>query len=188
MPEGVFNAVSVAQVVARLTPENAIFADEGGTSSGPMMSRMARARPWTHLPLTGGSIGQGLPLAVGAALAAPDRKVIATHGDGGAAYTMQALWTMAREKLDVTVVIFANRSYAILNIELKRVGAIGAGPKALSMLDLHNPELNWAAIASGMGVESSRATSCSEFAAQYESAMKQKGPRLIEAIIQSLSI
>jgi acetolactate synthase-1/2/3 large subunit len=188
MPEGAFNAVSIAQVIARLTPENAIFADEGGTSSGPMNTRMARARPWTHLPLTGGSIGQGLPLAVGAALAAPDRKVISTHGDGGAAYTLQALWTMAREKLDVTVVIFANRSYAILNIELKRVGAIGAGPRALSMLDLHNPELSWTKIASGMGVEATRATTCAEFASQYESAMKQRGPRLIEAIIEPLSI
>ena len=79
---------------------------------------MARARPHTHLALTGGSIGQGLPLAVGAAIAAPDRKVICPHGDGGAAYTMQALWTMAREKLDVMIVIYANRSYAILNIEL----------------------------------------------------------------------
>jgi acetolactate synthase-1/2/3 large subunit len=101
---------------------------------------------------------------------------------------MQSLWTMAREKLDVTVIIFANRSYAILNIELKRVGAIGAGPKALSMLDLHNPELNWVQIANGMGVEASRATSCAEFSAQYESAMKQRGPRLIEAMIEPLSI
>ena len=88
----------------------------------------------------------------------------------------------------MTVIIFANRSYAILNIELKRVGAIGAGPKALSMLDLHNPELSWAQIANGMGVEASCATTCAEFVAQYESAMKQKGPRLIEAIIQPLSV
>jgi len=183
MPEGIFNAVSVAQVIARLTPENAIFADESATSGGPLMSKLARGRPFTHLPLAGGSIGQGLPVAVGAALAAPDRKVISTHGDGGAAYTMQSLWTMAREKLDVTVVIYANRSYAILNIELQRVGAITAGPKALSMLDLHNPELNWMQIACGMGVEASRATSCAEFAAQYASAMNQRGPRLIEAII-----
>lgn len=152
------------------------------------MSKLARARAYTHLPLTGGSIGQGLPVAVGAALAAPDRKVISTHGDGGAAYTVQSLWTMAREMLDVTVVIFANRSYAILNIELKRVGAIQVGPRALSMLDLRNPELNWTQIANGMGVEASRACSCSEFAAQYESAMKQRGPRLIEAMIEPLSI
>jgi acetolactate synthase-1/2/3 large subunit len=96
---------------------------------------------------------------------------------------MQALWTMAREKLDITTVIYANRSYAILNIELQRVGAIGAGPKALSMLDLHNPEMNWVKIAEGLGVEASRATSCEEFAAQYASAMSQRGPRLIEVMI-----
>jgi len=119
-------------------------------------------------------------MAVGAAIAAPDRKVICPHGDGGAAYTMQALWTMAREKLDVTVLIYANRSYAILNVELARVGAIGAGPKARSMLDLHNPEMNWVKIAEGLGVEASRATTSEEFAAQYASAMAGRGPRLIE--------
>ena len=144
---------------------------------------LARARPHSHMPVTGGSIGQGLPLAVGAAIAASGRKVVSPHGDGGAAYTLQALWTMARENLDITTVIYANRSYAILNIELQRVGATGAGPKALSMLDLHKPEMNWVQLAQGMGVEASRATSNEEFAAQYGSAMKQRGPRLIEVMI-----
>ena len=118
-------------------------------TSGLSPLALACSRP--HTPLAGGgSIGQGLPLAVGAALAAPDRKVICPHGDGGAAYTMQALY------LDVTTVIYANRSYAILNIELQRVGVGAVGPRALSMLDLHNPEMNWAKIASGLGVEASR--------------------------------
>ncbi len=183
MPHGSLNAVSVAQIIARLTPDNAIYADESATASWPLLTHLARARPHTHLPLAGGSIGQGMPLAIGAALAAPARKVVCPHGDGGAAYTLQALWTMARENLDVITVIYANRSYAILNIELQRVGAVHVGAKALSMLDLHNPELNWTQIASGMGVEASRATTCAEFAAQYESAMKSKGPRLIEAMI-----
>jgi acetolactate synthase I/II/III large subunit len=183
MPGGALNAVSVAQIIARLTPENAIYADESATSSGPLLMNLAHARPHTHLPLAGGSIGQGLPLAVGAALAAPERKVVCPHGDGGAAYTLQALWTMAREKLDVTIVVYANRSYAILNIELQRVGVTNVGPKALAMLDLHNPEINWTQIATGLGVEASRATTCSEFAAQYQSAMKRSGPRLIEAMI-----
>lgn len=184
IPTGALNAASVAQLIARLTPEHAIFSDESATSSASLLSCLARARPYTHLPLAGGAIGQGLPVALGAALAAPDSKIIATHGDGGAAYTMQSLWTMAREKLNVTTVIFANRSYAILNIELKRVGASQVGPKALSMLDLQNPELNWTQIASGMGVEASRATTCEQFAAQYESAMKHSGPRLIEAMLE----
>jgi len=180
LPKGALNMITAAQVIAALTPENVIFAEEAATSSLPLLAALPRARPNTHLALTGGSIGDGMPMAVGAAIAAPDRKVICPHGDGGAAYTMQALWTMAREKLDVTVVVYANRSYAILNVELARVGAIGAGPKALSMLDLHNPEMNWVKIAEGLGVEASRATTSEEFASQYESAMKTKGPRLIE--------
>ena len=183
LPAGSLNSLSVAQIIARLTPDHAIYADESNTASLPLLMTLARARPHTHLPLAGGSIGQGLPLAVGAALAAPDRKVICPHGDGGAAYTMQALWTMAREKLDVTTVIYANRSYAILNYEMFRVGVAAVGENARAMLDLHNPEMNWVQIAGGLGVEASRATTAEEFAAQYESAMKHRGPRLIEAMI-----
>jgi acetolactate synthase-1/2/3 large subunit len=183
LPTGRLTALAVAQAIAHLTPDNSVFSDESATSGFPLAMMMSRARPHDHLALTGGAIGQGLPLAVGAALACPDRKVICPHGDGGAAYTLQALWTMAREKLDITTVIYANRSYAILNIELQRVGAIGVGPKALSMLDLHNPEMNWTSIASGLGVEASRAETAEQFNAQYASAMKQRGPRLIEAMI-----
>ncbi len=182
-PTGALNAMTAAQIIARETPDNAIYADESATSALPLLMMLARARPHTHLPLAGGSIGQGLPLAVGAALAAPDRKVICPHGDGGAAYTLQALWTMARENLNVTTVIYANRSYAILNIELQRVGAGAVGSKALSLLDLHNPEMNWVQIARGFGVEASRAESVEEFTAQYTSAMSHKGPRLIEIMI-----
>jgi acetolactate synthase-1/2/3 large subunit len=108
---------------------------------------------------------------------------VCIHGDGGAMYTLQALWTQAREKLDVTTVIFANRSYAILNIELGRVGAQNPGPKALSMLDLHNPELDWVHLAKGMGVEATRAETIEDFTAQFADAVKQKGPRLIEVIL-----
>ena len=183
LPGGALTALGVAQVIARLTPDNAIYAEEAATGGFPLLMNLARARPHTHLPLAGGSIGQGLPLAVGAALAAPGRKVICAQADGGAAYTLQALWTMARERLDVTTVIYANRSYAILNIELKRVGIDNAGARALSMLDLHDPELNWAQLAAGLGVEASRAATCEEFAAQYASAMAQRGPRLIEALL-----
>jgi acetolactate synthase-1/2/3 large subunit len=183
VPGGALNPASIGQIIAALTPDDAIFAEEAATSGGPLAKHLARGRPHTHLALTGGAIGQSLPVAVGAAIAAPGRKVISPHGDGSAAYTLQALWTMAREQLDVTVVIYANRSYAILNVELGRVGAEGAGPKALSMLDLHNPEMNWVRLAEGMGVEASRATTAEEFAAQYASAMQGRGPRLIEAMI-----
>jgi acetolactate synthase-1/2/3 large subunit len=183
LPRGQLTAAAVAQAIANLTPDNAVFADESATAGLPLGMMLPRARPHDHMTLTGGSIGCGLPLALGAAIACPDRKVVCPHGDGGAAYTLQALWSIAREKLDVTTVIYANRSYAILNIELLRVGAVGAGPKALSMLDLHNPELNWTSIARGLGIEASRAETGEEFVAQYESAMKQRGPRLIEAMI-----
>jgi acetolactate synthase-1/2/3 large subunit len=181
-PDGPLDAFKVAQIVAHLTPDDVIYSEEAATSSLPLLMSLARARPHLHMPVCGGSIGQALPVAVGAALAAPDRKIVCASGDGGAAYTLQALWTMARENLDVTTIIYANRSYLILNIELVRVGA-SAGPRALSMLDLHNPEMNWTRIAAGFGVEASRATTTREFADQYKSAMATRGPRLIEAMI-----
>jgi len=164
-------------------PEGAIIADEGATSGGGTALATITAVPHDHLGLTGGSIGQGLPLATGAAVAAPDRKVVCIHGDGGAMYTLQALWTQAREKLNVTTVIFANRSYAILNIELARVGAGNPGPKALSMLDLHNPELDWVKLANGMGVEATRSANIRDFESQFEAAVRATGPRLIEVVL-----
>jgi acetolactate synthase-1/2/3 large subunit len=178
-----FDQFTIGQVVGHFLPENAIISDEAATSGIGSMIATVNAAPHDHLSLTGGSIGQGLPLATGAAVAAPDRKVVCLHGDGGAMYTLQALWTQAREKLDVVNVIFANRSYAILNIELMRVGAENPGPKALSMLDLHNPELNWASLGQGMGVESARVETIEEFIDVFSSAVKQKGPRLIEVLI-----
>jgi len=181
--EDKFNQHTIGQVIARHLPEGAIISDEGATSGAGTAIATATAAPHDHLALTGGSIGQGLPVATGAAVAAPHAKVVCVHGDGGAMYTLQALWTQAREKLDVTTVIFANRSYAILNIELARVGAGNPGPKALSMLDLHNPSLDWVQLAQGMGVEASRAASIRDFESQFESAMKQRGPRLIEVVL-----
>jgi len=159
--------------------------DEGATAGGGVHQFAATIEPHDLLSLTGGAIGQGIPLATGAAVACPERKVVCLEGDGSGMYTLQALWTQARESLDVTTLIFANRSSAILNIELARVGADDPGPKAISMLDLHNPELDWVKLASGMGVEASRATSVEEFAVQFESAMQNRGPRLIEVVVQS---
>ena len=145
---------------------------------------LATSVPHDQISLTGGSIGQGLPMATGAAVAANgQRKVVCLHGDGGAMYTLQALWTQAREKLDVTTVIFANRSYAILQIELHRTGAGTGGEKAQAMLDLSNPELNWVQIANGLGVEAVRVETAEAFDAAFAAAMKQTGPRLIEAYL-----
>ena len=143
----------------------------------------AGAAPHDWMTLTGGAIGQGLPLAVGAAIACPDRKVLALQADGSGMYTCQALWTMAREKLDVTTVIINNGSYAILNIELSRVGVQNPGPKALSMLSLRDPALDWVSISQGMGVPAVRATTAAEFRAALTDAITHKGPRLVEAII-----
>jgi acetolactate synthase I/II/III large subunit len=183
IPSGSLNPVTAGQVIAHYLPVGTIISDEGATAGGGVHRFAANIEPHDHLALAGGSIGQGMPVATGAAIACPDQKVVCLHGDGGAMYTLQALWTQARESLDVTTIVFANRSYAILNIELGRVGAGDPGPKAFSMLDLHNPELDWVKLASGMGVEASRATSVEEFASQFASAMKHRGPRLIEVVL-----
>ena len=182
-PAGGLNQFSIGQIIGALLPDNVIVSDEAATSGLGIAFATATAPAHDHMSLTGGSIGQGIPLATGAAIACPDRKVLALQGDGGAMYTLQALWTQAREKLDVTTVIFANRSYGILNIELARVGAGEPGPQALAMLDLHNPELNWCQLANGMGVEASRATTTEEFTVQFADAMKTRGPRLIEVML-----
>ena len=135
------------------------------------------------LTLTGGAIGQGLPVAVGAAVACPDSPVLALQGDGSVMYTIQSLWTTAREQLDVTVIVFNNRSYAILNIELERVGAGAAGARAKSLLDLANPNLDFVSIGNGMGVPSVRVGTGQEFTAALELALAEPGPHLIEALV-----
>ena len=182
-PSGRLNQYTVGAAIARHLPEGAIVSDEGATSGGGSQAATATGRPHDWLTLTGGSIGQGVPLATGAAVACPDRKVVCLQGDGGAMYTLQALWTQAREKLDVVTVLFANRSYAILNVELARVGAMNVGPRALSMLDLRQPDLDFVKLAEGMGVEASRAETIEEFEDQFAGAMAAKGPRLIEVVL-----
>ena len=142
-----------------------------------------RAEPHDWLSLTGGSIGYGLPAAVGAAIACPDRKVVCLEGDGAAMYTIQALWTMAREELDVCVMIMANRKYQILQVELARVGAQSMNKKTLDMLNLTSPDLDFVAMARGMGVRATRASTAEEFNHQFAAAMAQKGPCLIEAVL-----
>lgn len=180
---GRLNSANLGAILAELLPENAIISDESATSGGAAFAMCAGAAPHDWLQLTGGAIGQGLPLATGAAVACPDRKVIALQADGSGMYTCQALWTMAREQLDVTTVLLNNGSYAILNIELMRVGVRNPGPKALSMLDLKHPEINWAQISEGMGVPAVRVSTAEEFRAALAEALAHKGPRLIEALL-----
>jgi acetolactate synthase I/II/III large subunit len=141
--------------------------------------RGARAHDW--LNISGGAIGFGLPCAVGAAVACPDRKVLALQADGSAMYTLQSLWTMARERLDVTVVIIANRGYQILRLEMAAMGA-APGPNARAMFDIEDPTLDWVALAKGHGVDGVRVTDVDGFVAAFGGAMQTKGPFLIEVV------
>ena len=182
-PSGTLSPLAIAQSLVQLMPDNAIVSDEAATCGLPMFPATVNAPPHEWMTITGGAIGQGLPLSLGAAIACPDQKVIALQADGSAMYTVQALWSMARENTDVTVVLLNNRSYAILNIELARVGAGQPTPKTLSMFDLSHPDINWVQLSEGMGVPASRATTAEEFHQQFAEAMASKGPRLIEAMV-----
>lgn len=172
----------IAQAVARNLPEHAIVIDEAITGSMPAQQLTIGCRPHDWIQLCGGSIGNGLPLAVGAALGAPGRKVVCLEGDGSAMYTAQALWTMARESLDVVTVIYANRNYAILNFELERVGAGTPGARARSMLNIGSPNLDWVALARGMGVGATSVTTAEALDAALARACAEPGPFLIEAL------
>ena len=183
-PRGRLTAPKVCKAIGAMLPERAIVIDEAITS-GLMLGAMTAGGPRHDLiTLTGGAIGQGLPNAVGAAIACPDRPVIALIGDGTAMYTIQALWTMAREQLNVTSIIFNNASYSVLNVELERVGANASpGSKAKSQLDLRGPVLDFARLAQGMGVHAARADTAEAFCKALEYALSQPGPHLIEAVV-----
>jgi len=167
----------------RSLPEESLISEEMVSSAGRVLGHLANAAPHEWMPVTGGSIGQGLPVAVGAAVACPDRKVIALEADGSGMYTLQALWTMAREKLNILTVILSNRRYHILQIEMQRSGAGGLGPAASKLIDIGDPDLNWVSLAAAMGVPASRANTAAEFANQFREAVRGKGPFLIEAVI-----
>ena len=185
VPTGTLTAQSWAEVIGALLPAEAIIADEANTSGLTIPMTTAGAPRHDVLTLTGGAIGQGLPVATGAAVACPERPVVCLQSDGSAMYTISALWTMARQESNVTTVVLSNRSYAVLRLELQRVGTAGAGPKALELLDLSNPDLDFVAMARGMGVPASTATTCEELAEQFTTALTEPGPHLIEALVPS---
>jgi acetolactate synthase-1/2/3 large subunit len=185
LPEGDLTADKACQAIGALLPENAIISDEAQTSGVKLPVFTAGAPRHDLLTLTGGAIGQGLPVAVGAAVACPGRKVFALAGDGSAMYTNQALWTMARERLDIITIVFNNRAYAILNMELERTGARQAGPVARSQLDLTRPDIDFTALGLSMGVPSVRAETCEQFNQALRDAIDHPGPHLIEAIVPS---
>jgi acetolactate synthase-1/2/3 large subunit len=182
-PGGPLTPQACGQSIARHMPEGTIICDDSVTSGGGIAVPAMTARPHETLALTGGAIGIGVPLAVGAAVAAPDRKVLSLNGDGAGMYTVQGLWTLARENLDVTVVVFANHSYRILNIEMIRTGSGEAGPSASRLLELGDPRIDWVSLAKGLGLDAVRCTTAEEFDRAFAGAMAQRGPTFIEAAI-----
>ncbi len=183
VPEGSLTPERAAAEVGALLPEGAIVVDEAITASAAFFSGTQGALPHDWLDVTGGAIGIGLPLATGAAVACPDRKVVCLQADGSAMYTVQALWTQAREGLDVTTVLLNNRSYAILEQELASVGADDAGRGALGMMELDRPALDWVGLAHGMGVEAGRTTTVDELDRQLAVGLRSEGPYLIDLVL-----
>jgi acetolactate synthase I/II/III large subunit len=183
MPRGVLTAQSACAAIAALLPEGAIVVDESVSNARFTGPALAQAAPHDLLQLTGGAIGIGPPMALGAAVARRDRKVVNLEADGSAMYTLQALWSQARAKAEVVTVIWANRAYAILTGELANVGAHNPGRKALDMISLDQPALDWVKLANGMGVPARRADTAEGFAEAFRAALAERGPFLIEAVI-----
>ena len=182
-PRGDLTAASIGASVARHLPEDALVSDDGVSNGLPsyLATQTAKAHDW--MMLTGGAIGMGMPLALGAAIAAPDRKVVCLSGDGAGMYTPQTLWSFAREGADVTVIVFVNHSYRILNIELYRTGAGNPGPTAKDMLSIGKPEIDWVKLAESQSVPATLAQTAEEFDAAFALAMASNGPKLIAALL-----
>ena len=182
IPTGALTLEKVGQALAALLPENAVLCDESISAGPAVIPPSTSARPHDLLRVTGGAIGVCLPCATGAAIACPDRKVIALTGDGSAMYTLQSLWTMARQGLDVTVIVLSNRGYQILRDELTNVGIKRYGRNAQAMFDVERPELDWVALAKGHGVPGSRAGDMESFARALAAGLQSEGPFLVEAV------
>jgi len=180
LPTGEITLTGLATVVGALLPENAIVVDESMTSGRGLMAATKHAPPHDWLGNTGGSIGIALPLAVGAAVACPDRRVLCMTADGSGMYTLQALWTMAREGLKITTVVLANRDYAVLKREFSYLGVGDPGRRALDMFEIGRPDLDWVHLAKGMGVPGTRVTSLEDFAKALRAGWESEGPSLIE--------
>jgi acetolactate synthase I/II/III large subunit len=183
LPSGTITGSGIAAAIGALLPENAIVVDESMTSGRNLLAQTRGAAPHDMLANTGGSIGIAMPLAVGAAVACPDRRVLCLSADGSGMYTGQALWSMARVGLNVTAVIFANREYAVLKREFASFGLGDPGSRARDLFEIGRPDLDWVSLAKGMGVPGSRTTSMEEFAKALREAFDGDGPRLIEAAL-----
>jgi acetolactate synthase-1/2/3 large subunit len=180
LPQGELTAQNACLILAALQPENAIIVNESITSGAEYFPLGPGLPPHTLLMLPGGAIGYGMPCAVGAAIARPQRPVINFQADGSAMYTLQALWMQARDSLNITTLICSNRSYNTLNIEFARADITTPGPYAQSLTDLGNPTIDWVQISQGMGVPAVAADSCEDLAKELKKALDEPGPHLIE--------
>lgn len=186
VPAGQLTPENICATIAALIPEDAIIVDEGLTTSIPFYPMTKGLPPHSYMTIAGGSIGYGMPCATGAALACPGRPVINIQADGSAAYTMQSLWTQAREKLNVITLICSNRGYNIIRVELARAGIASAGPNTLKLIDIDDPALNWVKIAEGMGVQAGAVSTAEELAFMFRRALLEPGPYLIEMAVKYL--
>ena len=182
-PTGNISKEKIAQVIGAVLEENTIVVDESVTTGRDFFPVTAGAPPHDWLNNRGGSIGYGMPVSIGASIACPDRKVLLLEGDGSGMYTIQSLWTMVRENLDIIILIFANRSYEILRGELNNVGVKNPGPRALDMLTLDRPYLDWVSLAKGMGLNAIKVDNCESFTKGLQAAFKNQGPFLIEILM-----
>lgn len=178
---GALTAEAIGRTLGSLMPTGSVLIDEGNTNGPPILAATKGARAHDYLSAaTGGAIGGGLPMALGAAIARPDRKVVAVEADGSGMYAVQALWSIAREGADVVTIVLKNDAYAILGLELARVRDGDPNSKMKSMLDLDGPSIDWVGLAEGLGVPADRARTAEEFTRLFEAAVAEKGPRLIE--------
>ena len=182
-PSGPPTLENLALVMGAMLPEGAIVVDESVTTGRGFFPMTAGAPRHDWLNNRGGSIGFGMPVAIGAAIASPERKVILLEGDGSGMYTVQSFWTMARENLNVLTIVFSNRSYKILRGELSNVGVQNPGPRAIDMLSLDRPDIGWVEIAKGMGVEGEQVNDCDGLSKAMEAALQTNGPYLIELVM-----
>ncbi|BCX16479.1 MAG: hypothetical protein KatS3mg117_0161 [Geminicoccaceae bacterium] len=180
---GRLDGAKLAAVLARSLPEGAIVVPTAVTNAYPFSAVAHRARPHTQLALTGGAIGEGPALAIGAALAAPGRKVVNLEADGSGAYALQAFWTQAREGLDIVTIVCANRAYRILGLELERTGEAPGGPATRALTALEPPAIDWVDVARGLGVPGARVETAEDLARILEVALREPGPFLIEAVL-----
>jgi acetolactate synthase-1/2/3 large subunit len=182
-PSGDLKPAKIGLSMARHMPEGAIVSDDGVTASASILATTQSAAAHDWLMLTGGAIGQGIPVAIGAAVAAPGRRVLSLNGDGAAMYTVQGLWTLACENLDVTVIIFANRAYRILGVELERTGASSASTASRRLLSLADPVIDWVQVAQGLGLRAVSCRTAEHFDTALQAAIHEPGPSLIEAVL-----